>query len=201
MAVVLLGPRRLRRPALGSLAVLAVAQSAMFAHTMLPVSERENMYPVTRTHRYLQQHLGEERFGSSGTTLYPATATYYRLRTPVGHEFTAARWWDLLRPSIRGRAVTPTYSLFPSDLSAEDSARMPLLDQLAVRYWVGRTSDVAGVTGPTRASDEHGGPAPSRGRALRGRRWRPARCAARGGPDPQDPAAAHGCGARPGAHA
>jgi Bacterial membrane protein YfhO len=152
VAVVLLGPRRLRRPALGSLAVLAVAQSAMFAHTMLPVSERENMYPVTGTHRYLGQHLGGERFGSSGTTLYPATGTYYRLRTPVGHEFTAARWWDLLRAVDPRTAVTPTYSLFPSDLSAEESARMPLLDQLAVRYWVGRTSDVAGVTGPSRAS-------------------------------------------------
>ena len=33
------------------------------------------MFPVTPTHAYLQQHLGGERFGASGTTLYPVTGT------------------------------------------------------------------------------------------------------------------------------
>ena len=148
VAVVRLGPSGLRRPALGGLAVLAVAQSAMFAHTMLPLSRVQNMFPVTPTHGYLQQHLDGERFGASGTTLYPVTGTYYKLRTPVGHEFTAPRWWDLLRAIDPRTRVTPTYSLFPTALTAEDSTRVPLLDQLAVRYWVGRPGDVVGVPDP-----------------------------------------------------
>ncbi len=146
------------------LALLVVAQSTMFAHTMLPLSHRSNLYPATPTQSYLQRHLDGERFGASGVTLYPAgSASFYGLRTPVGHEFTQPRWWDVLLavdPKVR---VSPTYSLFPQSLTAERSASLPALDQLAVRYWVGASSDVAGTVDPTPA-------APDRVRLKKGER-------------------------------
>ena len=138
------GPMRLRVLGPIVIAVLAVAQSAMFARTMLPLSDRDNLYPVTPTHEFLTQHLGEDRWAGSGTTLYAASAEYYRLRTPVGHEFADPRWWDLLLAVDPEVEISRTYSGFPGSVSAEDSAPSHVLDQLSVRYWVAPPGDVPG---------------------------------------------------------
>ena len=113
------------------LALLVVAQSTMFAHTMLPLSHRSNLYPATPTHSYLQRHLDGERFGASGVTLYPAgSASFYGLRTPVGHEFTQPRWWDVL-------------------LAVDPSPDLPDLQPLPAEPHRGALRQLAG-TGPAR---------------------------------------------------
>ncbi len=145
------GPGRLRVVGPVVLAVLAVAQSAMFAHTLLPLSDRDNLYPVTPTHEFLSRHIGEDRWAGTGTTLYAASAEYYKLRTPVGHEFVNRRWWDLLFAVDPGVEISRTYSGFPLTFTAEDSASSHVLDQLSVRYWVAPPSDVPGERDPIAA--------------------------------------------------
>ena len=141
------GPGRLR-PALGAIAalvaLLAVAQSAAFAHTMLPLNDRSNVFPLTPTHAFLQAHIAESRYGSASGVMYPASSDFYRLRTPVGHEFTTGRWKDVLRAVDRRSIVTRTGSRFSKDLSLADASKSAALDQLAVSYWVAPAGDVAG---------------------------------------------------------
>jgi hypothetical protein len=137
-----LGPARIAMAAV--LALLAVAQSAAFAHQMLPLSDRSNLYPLTPTHVFLQAHIGADRFGSRGKTLYPSTSDYYELRTPVGHEFTEPRWKDLLRAVDRRVVASRTATRFSSDAPVTDPGSSALLDQLAVRYWVAAPEHVIG---------------------------------------------------------
>jgi hypothetical protein len=141
------GPK-LVRPVLDAIAaliaLLAVAQSAAFAHTMLPLNDRSNVYPLTPTHVFLQAHIAENRYGSGLAVMFPASSDYYRLRTPVGHEFTTERWKDLLRAADRRSVVTRTGSRFSGDLSLAEVGQSPALDQFAVRYWVANPGDVAG---------------------------------------------------------
>ena len=83
------------------------------------------------------------------------SSDYYRLRTPVGHEFTTDRWKDLLQAADRRSVVTRTGSRFSADLSLAEVGESAVLDQLAVSYWVASPGDVAGradripVDGPT----------------------------------------------------
>lgn len=147
VVLVRVGPRPFR-PALtvivALVALLAVAQSAAFAHTMLPLNDRSNVYPLTPTHSFLQAHIAENRYGSGLGVMFPASSDYYRLRTPVGHEFTTDRWKDLLRAADRRSVVTRTGSRFSADLSLAEAGKSAVLDQLAVRYWVASPGDVAG---------------------------------------------------------
>jgi len=64
------------------------------------------------------------------------TADFYRLRTPVGHELTDQRWKDLLAAADPSALESITYSSFSPSLTVDEMARSPILDQLAVRYWV-----------------------------------------------------------------
>ena len=137
-----------------ALAVLVVAQGTMFARTMLPLSNPDNLYPVTPTHRFLKTHLGEDRWASSGLTLIPATADYYELRTPLGHEFAQARWWDLLLATDPDAMASRTYSIFTSALTLPRVGASHLLDQLSVRYWVTSPGHVQGTPDPATAGPD-----------------------------------------------
>ena len=138
------GPVRLRVLGPIVLAILAVAQGAMFARTVLPLSDRDSFYPVSPTHEFLTDHLGEDRWAAAGATMYPATTDYYQLRTPVGHEFADPRWWDLLYAVDPGIALRSTYSNFPTTFSVEDAAASHIMDQISVRYWVAPPGNVPG---------------------------------------------------------
>lgn len=147
VALIRLGPARLRPalvPMAGLVALLAVAQSAAFARTMLPLSDRSNVYPVTPTHAFLQAHIAGGRYGSSLAVMYPASSDVYRLRTPVGHEFIADRWKDVLRAADRRSVLTRTGSRFSDELPLAEVGRSAPLDQFAVRYWVAAPGDVTG---------------------------------------------------------
>ncbi|GAB2870666.1 DUF6541 family protein [Nocardioides pacificus] len=139
------GPDRARSVGPVVLALLLVGQSAWFAHTMLPRSERSSFYPTTATHAFLQEHLGAERYAAGDRTMYPATSDWYALRTPVGHEFTAPRWRELLEALDPDVARSPTNMAFSPEVTARVAAGSSVLDQLSVRYWVAETREVAGT--------------------------------------------------------
>ncbi|MEI7058394.1 YfhO family protein [Nocardioides sp. CCNWLW239] len=137
-----------------AVAVLVAVQSIMFVQVEWPLSQRDDFYPVTPTHRYLQQHLGEDRFASTTGVLYPSTADMYGLRTPLGHQFTAPTWRDLLEAVDPTVMRTPTYSDF-AVLDLNQVAKDPVLDRLGVRYWVTSPSTVEGA--PTPRLQKRGG--------------------------------------------
>ncbi|MDH2416938.1 YfhO family protein [Nocardioides sp. CER19] len=145
---------RLRLLVTACVAVLLVAQSTAFAHRELPLSSRDDFYPITDTHRFLQDNLDGYRYAAQGREMYVATSDYYRLRTPVGHQFTQPGWADLIKTVDPDAMPTPTFSMFNR---LPDAGGNPILDQLSVRYWVtdpsyvpGRSvaSDGADATGP-----------------------------------------------------
>ncbi|QNN51852.1 YfhO family protein [Nocardioides mesophilus] len=148
-----LGRGRLRVAGPLVLAVLAVGQSTVFAHTMLPLSDPANLYPVTPTHAFLQSHLGGDRYAAPGHVMDPATSDYYELRVPNGHEFTDPRWRELLEVADHTVAHSATSSVFSSKMSKK-MVHSPALDQLAVRYWVDKPDQVLGRTPPAPVGDE-----------------------------------------------
>lgn len=125
------------------LVLIVVAQATMFARHVWPLSDRSHLYPVTGAHEFLQANIGADRFAGGAMWGYPATADHYRLRTPIGHEFTAPSWMELLQEVSPDTQVTRTYTRF-SDLPTNEIGDDPLLDQFSVKYWAVRPSQLAG---------------------------------------------------------
>ncbi|UQX87552.1 YfhO family protein [Jatrophihabitans telluris] len=146
LAGALIGPRWLRIVAIVLLPVLAVGQSVTFFREAMPTNNRDNFYPVTTTHSFLEANLGGDRFASSDNILYPATSVYYGLRTPVGHEFTQDSWKELLTSVDPQAMLTPTFSQFhEAALNAKTAGDLKVLDQLAVKYFVGDDYEIPGT--------------------------------------------------------
>lgn len=138
--------RGVRRAAIVVIALIVVGQSTSAFRASVPGSDPENFYPSTSTHLFLQRNLGPDRFASSDFRMFPATAGYYGLRTPTGHQFTTPAWKALLRAVDPLAQKTVTFSLFRSEVvNAGTVGHIPLLDQMAVRYFVAADSDIAGT--------------------------------------------------------
>jgi hypothetical protein len=133
--------------------LLVAGQAAQFFHTVLPGDDPSDFYPDTATHQYLAAHLGDDRFASSGRTMYTATALYYDLRTPTGHAFHETAWEDLLKAVDPAAMSTPTFSDFTPALNQSTIADQPILDQMGVKYFVLPPSDLAGRPEPLPAAD------------------------------------------------
>jgi hypothetical protein len=133
--------------------LLVAGQAAQFFHTVLPGDNPSDFYPDTATHEYLAAHLGDDRFASSGRTMYTATALYYDLRTPTGHAFHETGWEDLLKAVDPAVMNTPTFSDFTPALNQSTIADQPILDQMGVKYFVLPPSDLAGRPTPLPAAD------------------------------------------------
>ena len=147
VTLVLRGRWRLLGPLV--LAVAVVAQSTLFVHTLLPRSERSDFYPVTRAHRFLQSHIGHDRYLGGSFWGYPPGSTFFKLNTPVGHGFQSTRWLDLLLAISPDIQLTRTYTAFPYTVPTAEVGNMPLLDQMAVRYFATSPGDVVGTTAPS----------------------------------------------------
>ncbi|OIJ28382.1 YfhO family protein [Nocardioides luteus] len=141
--LLLRGRLRLLGPSVLVLAV--VAQSTMFAHEVLPLTDRDDFYPVTPAHEFLKGNLGDDRYGASGWE-HSAVADHYRLRTPTGHEFTSPEWKALIAAVSPDAQLSATYSDFPAGIPTP--GRQPVLDQLSVRYWVTQPMEVIGAVQP-----------------------------------------------------
>lgn len=154
VVVVRLAPRVVAVAATLAVAGLVVGQSSSFGAVDLGGSDVKNFYPVTPTHAFLQSHLGEDRFSSAGLLALPPTATYYGIRTPTGHQFTDPDWSDLLTAIDPRVALSPTFSDFsPASLPLTAVGRQPLLDRLAVKYWLSPDNTVPGVLTPAAKGD------------------------------------------------
>lgn len=138
--------RRLTGPAALVLLAMLVAQSAIFVRAVWPHTPRAQFYPVTATHRFLDAHLGQERYAAFGEAMVPGTSLYYGQRSLTGHLFVEDRWLDLLRHVDPGVMRSPTYSMLHAGLAPMTSA---VLDRLGVRYAV--TSPDDPVVGPAHA--------------------------------------------------
>ena len=144
--VVRLAPRIIAVVATVAVAGLVVGQSSSFGAVDLGRNDVQNFYPVTPTHAFLQKNLGEDRFASSNLMGLPSTATYYAIRTPTGHQFTAPEWTDLLTAIDPKVALSPTFSDFsPITLPLTAVGRQPLLDRLAVKYWMSPDDAITGA--------------------------------------------------------
>jgi len=146
------GPRWARCAAILGIPLIVVGQSAAAFRESIPGSDPVNFYPVTSTHRFLLQNLGFDRFTASGGMMYPATGKYYGLRTPTGHEFTVDAWKALLQAVDPAVQATATFSVFSDKtVNASNVGRIPLLDQMAVRYFVAPDFQVVGRQAPALA--------------------------------------------------
>jgi len=147
------GAKRIRYLSIVVIAMVAVGQGASAFRASIPGSDPANFYPMTSTHRFLRQNLGFDRFAGSGLIMYPATGQYYGLRTPTGHQFTTTAWKALLHAVDPDSQITPTFSDFnPKTVNASTVGRIPLLDQMAVRYFVAPDADIVGEKVPAQAT-------------------------------------------------
>lgn len=140
LVLVLLAVRRGRTAALVAgvvLPLLVAAPAAQVGRIWWPTPPVEDFYPVTATHAYLREHLGDDRFITVDQTMLPGSSTLYGLRAADGHAFHAPAWLQLLRAAdpavVWGGAGTYT-SLHSETL--DRSLASPVLDRIAVRYAV-----------------------------------------------------------------
>jgi hypothetical protein len=132
-----------RRVIVWAVPVLVAVEALAFAVPFWPRIPVSEFYPTTSTHRFLLEHIGEDRVASGGVALSPGTTTYYGLRALTAHTFDEPSWRDLLL------AVDPTAfdksPTFPTLGSSSEVATSPILDRMAVRYFV--TAPDSGVLG------------------------------------------------------
>lgn len=186
------GPRWTRYAAIVAIPLIVVGQSAYAFRASVPGSDPDNFYPVTSTHQFLTDNLGSDRFAGSGMRMYPATGTYFGFRTPTGHQATTDAWKALLQAVDPRSSATATNSDFSAEaVNAGTAGHIPILDQMAVRYFVAADSDIAGTTidppvSPTTVTlraDQHAQCSPVRGplRAVTVRVLSPLRKASQAG--------------------
>lgn len=134
------------KPALAS---SALAVTMMLGLTLIPainvapkwwpLSDKETFFPVTETHRYLDEFLGEERYASIEQTMLPGTSAFYQQRAATGHAFTAPAWKELLSAVEPDAFITPTYSRLSAG-SINETINNPILDRMAIKYAIGNPS-------------------------------------------------------------
>jgi hypothetical protein len=141
-------PQQTRLLATVVIPVLVIAQGAQFFHAVLPGDDPKNFYPDTPTHKFLDSHLGHDRYAASNMVMYPATSLYYGLRTPTGHTFFEPEWEDLLQAVDPGVMLTPTFADFGPSLNQSTIGHQPILDIMGVKYFVLSPADLAGMAEP-----------------------------------------------------
>lgn len=121
------------RAALGVIPLVIAAEIMMFAQPYWPQVPRDQYYPVTDTHRYLQENLGGDRVATADIALYPSTTTLYRIRSVTAHSFTPPEWGSALR------AIDPEAFRFSATFttlrSTPEIAASPMLDRMAATYF------------------------------------------------------------------
>lgn len=129
----------LRFGAATTLIVLIAVQGAQFMRGYYPKSDKGMFYPVTDTHTFLADNLGEQRYASAYDGIEFGTSTAYNLRAVNGHTFLNANFAALMSGVPDGAVPYPTYV----DFAAGDlkQASSPVLDRLGTKYWVAGPTD------------------------------------------------------------
>ena len=104
-----------------------------------PTGDPDDLYAETSTTDFLIDHLGNDRYVSTDFTLLPSANRVYGVRALTGRTFYENTWGDLLaaiddkRLGVRSSSVV---SYLPVD-----RVQSPILDRLAVRYYVTETGN------------------------------------------------------------
>lgn len=128
----------LRLGAATTFIVLIAVQGAQFMQRYYPHASRDMFYPVTDTHTFLADNLGDQRYASAYDGIEFGTATAYNLRSVNGHTFLNANFAALMQGMPDGAVPYPTYIDFGPDLK---QATSPVLDRLGTKYWVAGPAD------------------------------------------------------------
>ncbi|GAA1885947.1 YfhO family protein [Lapillicoccus jejuensis] len=161
------GRRPVRLAAVAVVVLLVAGQGTAYAARALRTSPEGTFYPVTASHAFLQGVAGSDRVASSDFLAYPSTLPWYRLRTPVGHQFLSEPWRAYLLAVDPRVQLVPTLTDFSSrSLPLADVGRSPLLDRLAVRWWLAPGDEVPGTVRPARAPSPAGRVAVAAGRPV-----------------------------------
>jgi hypothetical protein len=113
--------------------VLISVESLAFVLPYWPRTERSLFYPTTLAHRFLAAHVGGDRLAAANLALYPGTTTFYQLRSVTTQSFQDKTWSDLIRVVDPASSLTPR---FPRLRPIPEVAMSPVLDRMAVRYFV-----------------------------------------------------------------
>jgi hypothetical protein len=127
------GRGRVRTLALAIVPLIVVVESLAVVLPFWPRIPKDEFYPTTAAHRFLQQNLGHERMGARGLTLFSGTNVFYDLRSATGHAFTETEWRDLVQTADPKSFASPTFSTF-SRVADEKTVQSPMLDTLSVKY-------------------------------------------------------------------
>lgn len=115
--------------------IALVIPAALLAGAWWPKSAISTFYPVSATHEFLDERLGNDRYASVGQAMLPGSSSAYRQRAVGGHAFMTPEWKDLLLVVDEGSLQSATYSTLPPEGIA-GYGESPILDRLAVRYLV-----------------------------------------------------------------
>jgi hypothetical protein len=133
IAVIHLNKGRLAQVAFALIPVVIAVEIVMFALPYWPQVPRDQYYPVTDTHRYLEANLGGERIAPGDTTLYPSTTTFYKIRSVTAHAFTSEEWGEALV------AVDPDAFRFSATFttlrSTPEIAMSSMLDRMSAAFF------------------------------------------------------------------
>jgi hypothetical protein len=116
------------------LLVLIVGQSLLLVREYWPRSDEATFYPVTDVHRYLEDNLGHDRFAFARRAMATGADSPRRLRALNGHTFLNERFAETMQ-GLPGDQFfdPPTYPVIGGNF---ETATSPVLDRLAVRYFV-----------------------------------------------------------------
>ncbi|MEV0716687.1 YfhO family protein [Asanoa sp. NPDC050611] len=122
-----------RRPVVAAaLPVLVMFQALVTVYGYWPRVDRDSWYPQTDVHRYLAANLGHERFAASDNGMYAGADSAAKLRSLTGETFFEQRFAQTVQ-GLPGELFGSTLLRLPP---TPELVRSPVLDRLAVRYFV-----------------------------------------------------------------
>ena len=125
----------LRVGAVAVIPLLVGAEAVGAIQPYWPTGDPDDLYADTETTDYLQEHIGHDRMATALYSMLPNANRVYGLRNLTGRGFYEGTWGDLLRTANGGRlAGVRTLSVIPH--MAVEGVESPVLDRLAVRYYV-----------------------------------------------------------------
>ncbi|SNT66191.1 hypothetical protein SAMN05421812_13418 [Asanoa hainanensis] len=130
--------------------LLMAGQALATVDAYWPRVDRGTWYPQTDVHRYLAANLGHERFAAADYGMYPGADSAAKLRSLTGEAFFDGRFAETVQ-GLPGEQFGATLLRVPA---THEMARSPILDRLAVRYFV--TPPSADVFGTERVAGGDG---------------------------------------------
>lgn len=126
-----------RRVALALVPLLVAGEAIAAIQPYWPAGDPDDLYAATSTTDFLRDNVGADRFVPTGFTMLPNANRVYGLRSLTGRGFYEDTWGDLISVVNGRRTGVRTYTeVWPLAL---EHLQAPLLDRLAVRYYVNRS--------------------------------------------------------------